>query len=65
MLFRSPSAPESAQKYLPSDTENFAEGLWFVVKSAIKEFQRRTGLYPDGCTGQLTYNKLKQYGFNK
>lgn len=31
---------------------------------SIKEFQRRTGLYPDGNTGPLTYNKLKEYGFN-
>lgn len=31
---------------------------------SIKEFQRRTGLYPDGNTGPLTYKKLKEYGFN-
>lgn len=35
----------------------------YLYKS-IKEFQRRTGLYPDGYTGPATYNKLKQYGFN-
>ena len=33
--------------------------LW----KAIKEFQKRTGLYPDGCTGKITYAKLQQYGF--
>lgn len=30
---------------------------------AVKEFQRRTGLTPDGMTGPLTYAKLQQYGF--
>lgn len=28
-----------------------------------KEFQRRTGLVPDGMIGKLTYAKLQQYGF--
>lgn len=31
---------------------------------SIKEFQRRTGLYPDGYTGPRTYAKLKEYGFD-
>lgn len=33
------------------------------LSASIAEFQRRTGLYPDGMTGQITYNKLKEYGF--
>ena len=33
-----------------------------LIKS-MKEFQRRTGLVPDGCTGPITLDKLKQYGF--
>ena len=33
-------------------------------KAAITEFQKRTGLYPDGIVGKNTYNKLKEYGFN-
>lgn len=31
---------------------------------AIKEFQRRTGLYVDGILGKNTYAMLKKYGFN-
>ena len=31
--------------------------------NAIKEFQRRTNLTPDGCVGKLTLAKLVQYGF--
>ena len=34
------------------------------IKRAITEFQKRTGLYPDGIVGKNTYNKLKEYGFN-
>lgn len=30
---------------------------------AIKEFQRRTGLEADGCTGQITLSKLVEFGF--
>ena len=54
-------------KTFPAYTSKKALGNYYgnYLASAIKEFQRRTGLYPDGCTGQLTYNKLKQYGFNK
>lgn len=32
--------------------------------ASIKEFQRRTGLYPDGYTGPATYKMLQKYGFN-
>lgn len=52
-------------KTFPSYTNKKALGniygdyLW----KSIKEFQKRTGLYPDGMTGKLTYNKLKEYGF--
>lgn len=34
----------------------------YLIK-AIKEFQRRTGLDPDGKVGALTLKELKKYGF--
>lgn len=34
------------------------------LKSSITQFQKRTGLYPDGCVGPRTYAELKKYGFN-
>lgn len=34
------------------------------LSKSIAEFQKRTGLYPDGMTGPITYNKLKEYGFD-
>ena len=33
------------------------------LTNSIKQFQRNTGLVPDGCTGPLTYAKLRSYGF--
>lgn len=39
MEFTAPEAPESAQEYMPEDTESFAEGLWYVIKSAIAKLQ--------------------------
>ena len=37
----------------------YGDNLW----KSIKEFQKRTGLYPDGCTGPRTVDMLKKYGF--
>ena len=33
--FNAPSAPEEAQQYMPEDTESFAEGLLYIIRSAI------------------------------
>lgn len=49
----------------PSYTSSKALGPIYgdnLIK-AIKEFQRRTGLTPDGCTGQKTLEMLAKYGF--
>lgn len=35
-----------------------------ALTKSLKEFQKRTGLYPDGCVGPKTYDKLKYYGFD-
>lgn len=49
----------------PAYTSAKALGNYYgkYLKASITEFQKRTGLYPDGCTGPKTYDKLKQYGF--
>lgn len=39
MDFTAPSAPESAQAYMPEDIQSFGEGLWYVIKSAISRLQ--------------------------
>ena len=35
MEFTAPSAPESAQQYMPDAQETFADGLWYILKKAI------------------------------
>lgn len=37
--FTAPSAPESAQEYMPDTIQSFGEGLWYVIKSAIGKLQ--------------------------
>lgn len=37
----------------------YGDNLW----RAIAQFQRNTGLYPDGMTGPRTYAELQKYGF--
>ncbi len=37
--FTAPSAPSDVQEYMPPDTDNFAEGLWFVIQNATEKLQ--------------------------
>jgi len=41
MEFTAPPAPEAAAPYMPDEQETFAEGLWYILKTAIKD------LYPN------------------
>lgn len=49
----------------PAYTSKKALGNYYgnYLKSSITEFQKRTGLYPDGCVGKITYAELQKYGF--
>ena len=37
--FTAPEVPQGAAQYMPDDTENFAQGLWFVITSAMDVIQ--------------------------
>jgi len=37
MNFTAPSAPSQAELYLPEDTENFADGLLHILKTALSQ----------------------------
>lgn len=37
--FTAPSAPESAQEYMPDSIQSFGDGLWYVIKTAIAKLQ--------------------------
>ena len=55
------------RRCFPSYTSEKALGNYYgdnLIK-AVKEFQKRTGLEPDGYFGKLTLAKLEQYGFKK
>ena len=55
------------RKTFPSYTSEKALGNYYgdnLIKS-IKEFQRRTGLDPDGRTGPLTLAMLEKHGFKR
>lgn len=53
------------RKTFPSYTSTKALGNLYGPNliASIKEFQRRTGLVADGCTGPKTLNMLVKYGF--
>lgn len=55
------------RKAFPSYTSQAALGNYFGpnLTKSIKEFQKRTGLEPDGCIGPKTLNMLKKYGFKE
>lgn len=52
-------------KNFPSYTSSKARGEYFgkYLLESIVEFQKRTGLVPDGNIGKLTLNMLVKYGF--
>lgn len=55
------------RKNFPSYTNEKALGNTYgdnLIK-AVKEFQKRTGLEPDGYFGKFTLAKLEEYGFKK
>lgn len=35
--FTAPAAPDQAQPYMPEETESFAEGLWYIIKTAAAD----------------------------
>lgn len=37
--YTTPEPPAYAQQYMPDDTDTFASGIWYILKSAIKELQ--------------------------
>ena len=52
-------------KTFPAYTSKKALGNYMgkFLQSSIREFQKRTGLYQDGCVGKITYAELQKYGF--
>lgn len=55
------------RKNFPAYTDKKALGNTYgpYLIAAVKEFQKRTGLTPDGCFGPKTLAMLKKYGFEE
>lgn len=51
----------------PLYTSELAKGPYYgqYLTASIKEFQRRTDLLADGCTGPITLAKMKEFGFRE
>lgn len=50
--------------YFPKEVKNLPGNYYGNLTTKwIREFQRRTGLVADGCTGKITYKKLQSFGF--
>ncbi len=41
--FTPPAVPDSGLEYMPQDTESFADGLWFVIRSGLNTLQPAIG----------------------
>lgn len=56
---------EFMYKTFPAYTSKKALGNYMgkFLTQSITQFQKRTGLYPDGCVGKITYAELQEYGF--
>lgn len=54
MEFTAPSVPESAEQYMPNDRENFAQGLWYILKNAISALKPEIGKALGVCLSLIT-----------
>ena len=53
MEFEPPEAPDSAQEYMPEETESFAEGLWSIITDGIKLLQPALAEAAGICAGAI------------
>ncbi len=56
--FTPPPAPDGALEYMPQDTESFADGLWFVIRSGLNTLQPAIGQACKICFSVIAVNLL-------
>lgn len=49
MEIEPPDIPDTAELYMPENTESFGEGLWYVIRSAINAFLPELGQTASTC----------------
>ena len=46
-----PTIPQEGRKYMPSETESFGDGLWYIIKAAIGELEPKLKEAAGDCLG--------------
>lgn len=71
MEFTAPSVPESAQPYMPDNQETFAQGLWYILKTAISKIRPDLANVSKNCFSVIAgvllmsvLNSFSKYGEN-
>lgn len=49
MDFTAPEAPDAAQKYMTDETESFADGLWYIICTAVADLQPEIAQAASSC----------------
>ncbi len=49
MDFSPPEVPDTGEMYMPEDTESFAEGLWYVIRSAFDQLLPELSVSAQAC----------------
>lgn len=63
--YTAPEAPDAAQQYMPEKVETFSDGLWYIIKEAIRELRpnlaEAAGLCLSLLAGVLLASILKSF----
>ena len=54
MEFTAPTAPSAAQEYMPQEEETFAQGLWYIFKTAISTLKPELADASKTCLSVIT-----------
>ena len=58
MEFSAPPIPDSAQVYMPSETENFGEGLWMILQNALRKVKPGLAEASQSCISLILVSLL-------
>ena len=47
--YTAPTAPDSAQPYMPEDQQTFAQGLWYIIKTAFNQIKPEFATASKSC----------------
>ena len=56
--FTAPQAPQEAQRYLPDETQDLGEGLWFVIRNVMADLRPSLSEAIRTCVSLITISLL-------